>query len=463
MSKRQEESRLGNGKIWKVVLSLAIPTMLAQFVNVLYSIVDRIYIGNMPDSGDLALAAVGICGPIVTLLASFGSLIGLGGAPLMAIKLGEQNRKGAMQIVANSFILLTGLSIILTILVFLLKDNLLHWFGASQTLYPYANEYLTYYAAGTLFSILSTGLNAFIICQGFGKIGMLTVIIGAISNIVLDPVFIFVFGLGVKGAAIATILSQFFSAAFALKFLFGHHTIIRITFNGYSFKIMRRILLLGLSPFLIIATDSIMILALNGILQKYGGTDGDNLIAAATIMLSFMQIITLPMGGITGGTQPVLSYNYGAGNSARVRKGFTCILLLCLIFTTLMFLIARFASVYFVKIFTGDSTLIEMSVKYIHIYTLAIIPLSFQYAFVDGLTALGIAPAAISLSLFRKIAVMMTLTFLLPKYYGVEAVFYAEPIADTISAFTSTTVFFLLIGRILKKREHILGKSPAEH
>lgn len=352
MSKQQDEARLGNGNIWSVVLSLAIPTMLAQFVNVLYSIVDRIYIGNMPGIGDTALAGVGICGPIVTLIASFGSLVGLGGAPLMAIKLGEQDRKGAKQILANGFLLLTILSVLLTAVVFLLKNNLLLWFGASQTLYPYANEYLTWYAAGTLFSILSTGLNSFIICQGFGKIGMLTVMIGAVANIVLDPVFIFLFGLGVKGAAIATVLSQMLSTVFAVKFLFGRHTIIRISWKGYSFRILRRILLLGLSPFLIIATDSVMILALNGVLQKYGGSDGDNLIAAATIMLSFMQIITLPMGGITSGTQPVLSYNYGAGNSARVRKGEACILILCLIFTTVMFLIARFASVYFVKIFT---------------------------------------------------------------------------------------------------------------
>ena len=177
-------------------------------------------------------------------------------------------------------------------------------------------------------------------------------------------------------------------------------------------------------------------------------------------MLSFMQIITLPMGGITSGTQPVLSYNYGAGNSARVRKGEACILILCLIFTTVMFLIARFASVYFVKIFTRDEALIAMSVKYIHIYTLAIIPLALQYTFVDGLTALGIAPAAISLSLFRKIAVMLTLTFLLPQLYGAEAVFYAEPIADVVSAVSSSTVFFLLIGKILKKRERQLGRIP---
>ena len=460
MSKQQDEARLGNGNIWSVVLSLAIPTMLAQFVNVLYSIVDRIYIGNMPGIGDTALAGVGICGPIVTLIASFGSLVGLGGAPLMAIKLGEQDRKGAKQILANGFLLLTILSVLLTAVVFLLKNNLLLWFGASQTLYPYANEYLTWYAAGTLFSILSTGLNSFIICQGFGKIGMLTVMIGAVANIVLDPVFIFLFGLGVKGAAIATVLSQMLSTVFAVKFLFGRHTIIRISWKGYSFRILRRILLLGLSPFLIIATDSVMILALNGVLQKYGGSGGDNLIAAATIMLSFMQIITLPMGGITSGTQPVLSYNYGAGNSARVRKGEACILILCLIFTTVMFLIARFASVYFVKIFTRDEALIAMSVKYIHIYTLAIIPLALQYTFVDGLTALGIAPAAISLSLFRKIAVMLTLTFLLPQLYGAEAVFYAEPIADVVSAVSSSTVFFLLIGKILKKRERQLGRIP---
>lgn len=453
----QDESRLGNGNIWSVVLSLAIPSMLAQFVNVLYSIVDRIYIGNMPVIGDIALAGVGICGPIAALISSFGSLIGLGGAPLMAIKLGEQDRKGAKQIVANSFILLVGLSVMLTVLVFVFKSRLLFWFGASEALFPYANEYLTWYAMGTLFSILVVGLNSFIICQGFGKIGMITVVIGAVVNIILDPLFIFTFNLGVRGAAIATVLSQFLSAAFALYFLFGKYTIIKITFKDYSAKMMRRIAVLGLSPFLIIATDSIMILALNSVLQKYGGAQGDSLIAATTIMLSFMQIITMPMGGITAGTQPVLSYSYGAGNSARVKKGTSCILTLCLIFTTIMFLTARFGASLFVRIFTDDPALIQMAVKYIHIYTLAIIPLSMQYALVDGMTALGIAPVAISLSLFRKVLVMLTLTFVLPYFYGAEAVFYAEPIADICSAVSSTTVFLLVINRILKKRERLLG------
>ena len=451
---------LGHDPVFRLVCKLAIPTMLAQLVSVLYSIVDRIYIGNIPQIGDLALAGVGVCGPIVTLLSSFASLVGLGGSPILAMRMGEGNRKEASRVLSNSFFMLLVLAVGLTGLFLLLKGQLLQWFGASPATFGYADTYLTIYTAGTFFALMATGMNSFLIAQGYSGLGMATVMLGAILNIVLDPIFIFVFEMDVAGAALATVISQMASCAFVLCSLLRKKMPVPLRWGGFDRKIMMRIVTFGLSPFLIIATDSVMILALNGVLQKYGGSDGDNLIAAATIMLSFMQIITLPMGGITSGTQPVLSYNYGAGNSARVRKGEACILILCLIFTTVMFLIARFASVYFVKIFTKDEALIAMSVKYIHIYTLAIIPLALQYTFVDGLTALGIAPAAISLSLFRKIAVMLTLTFLLPQLYGAEAVFYAEPIADVVSAVSSSTVFFLLIGKILKKRERQLGRIP---
>lgn len=451
--KEKDETFLGKEKIWKLVLRLAIPSMLAQLVNVLYTIVDRIFIGNMPDVGQTALAAVGICGPIVTFIASFANLVGLGGAPLMAIKLGEGDREGARKILANGFVMLGVLALILTAAVLLLKNPMLRLFGASDALIGYADEYLGWYSAGSLFAVLSTGLNCFIIAQGFAKIGMLTVVTGALINIVLDPILISVAGWGVKGAAIATVFSQFCSAALAVGFLLGKRTFIKVSFRGLSARLMGKIALLGLSPFLIIATDSVMILALNAVLQKYGGAQGDTLIAGATIMLSFMQVVTMPLGGITGGTQPILSYNYGARNGKRVKQGENFIVVCCLVWTTLMFLTARFASGQFARIFTQDRELVAMASKFIQIYTLMIVPLSFQYAYVDGLTALGIAPIAITLSMFRKIGVMLTMTFVLPMVWGAEAVFYSEPIADLVAAVTATTVYWLCINRILRKRE----------
>ena len=292
---------------------------------------------------------------------------------------------------------------------------------------------------------------------------MATVCIGAIANIVLDPLFIYTFRMGVAGAALATVFSQALSASFTVLFLLGKKVDVRLSFGGYDKKIVGRILLLGLSPFLIIATDSVMILALNGVLRSYGGERGDELISAATIMLSFMQIITLPLGGISGGTQPALSYNYGANRPDRVKSCEGWILTLCILYTVALFLVARFAAAPVVAVFTSDAALKAESVRFIHIYTLMIIPLAFQYALVDGLTGLGIAPVAISLSLFRKLVLMLTLTLTLPRFLGAEGAFYAEPISDLAAGIISTIVFFCLIDKILKKRDReVRSKTGGE-
>ena len=262
---------LGRDSVSSLVLRLAIPAMIAQFVNVLYSIIDRMYIGHIPSIGAQALAGVGVCGPIVTLLTSFGTLVGLGGSILLGIRMGEKNYKKAKQILSNSFLLLCVFSLILTIAFLLLKDQLLMWFGASELTFPYANTYMTIYTAGTFFALMAAGLNYFINCQGFPMIGMATVLIGAVSNIILDPVFIFVFHMDVAGAAIATVISQFASFIFALCFLLGKKIHVKISFGNYSSRVMGRILYLGFSPFLILATDSIILIAMNTVLQKYGG------------------------------------------------------------------------------------------------------------------------------------------------------------------------------------------------
>ena len=330
---------LGRDRIFPLVLRLAIPTMIAQAVNVLYSIVDRIYISHIPEVGELALAGAGVCGPIVTLLSSFASLVGLGGAPLLTIRMGEKNDKGARQVLANCFLMLVVLSGILTTLFLLFRRPLLMWFGASEVTFPYADTYLTIYTPGTFFALLSAGLNQFIICQGYPTAGMATVVVGAMLNIVLDPLLIFTLHMGVAGAALATVLSQVASCAFVLRFLMGRSIPVRITFGGYSIRLIRRILAFGFSPFIIIATDSLLLIVLNTILQRYGGPiQGDRLVTCATIVQSYMLLITMPMAGITGGTQPVLSYNYGAKQTDRIRQGERCILLICLAFTIIMFL-----------------------------------------------------------------------------------------------------------------------------
>ena len=445
-------NNLGEDKISRLVLRLAIPSMLAQFVNVLYSIVDRIFIGNIPEIGGPALAGAGVCGPIVTLISSFAFLVGMGGAPLMAIRMGEGNQKGAEKILANCFVMLCGLAVTLTTLFLIFKRPLLMTFGASETTYPYANTYMTIYTAGTVFAILATGLNQFITCQGYSTLSMMTVVTGAVVNISRGPVFIFVFDMGVAGAAIATVIAQASSCAFVLAVLFSKQIRVRIRFSGYEWRTMRRVLAFGLSPFLINATDSVVLIGLNGVLQKYGGpAQGDMLVTCATIVLSYMQLITMPMAGITGGTQPILSFNYGAKKIDRIRQGEKCILLMAVGFGVLMFTLSQLIPGQFARIFTQDAQYLDLSVWGIRVFTACVIPMAFQYTLVDGLTALGVPKAAVSLSLFRK-GLMFAFTLLLPVFLGAQSAFFAEPIADLIGGITSTTVFLLIFNRLMRRR-----------
>lgn len=445
------ENDLGNDSITQLVLKLAIPTMIAQFVNMLYSIIDRIYIGNIPGEGSIALAGVGICGPIVTLLSSFGTLIGLGGSILMAMRMGEGNMKRAKQILSNSFLTLVVLSVTLTVSFLLMKDKLLMWFGASETTFVYANTYMTIYTAGTFFALMAIGLNYFITCQGFSTIGMATVLIGAFANIVLDPVFIFVFDMGVAGAAIATVISQILSCSFAIGFLFSKRPPIKISFGNYSMGIILRIAAIGLSPFLILATDSVIMIIMNSVLQRTGGANADMLITAATIVNSYMSLITGPMGGISGGTQAIISFNYGAGKTERVRDAEKKILLLCVVFTVIMFTISRFSAESFARIFVSDAEEIALAGWGIRTFTLAIIPLAFQYALVDGLTAMGRTKTALFLSMFRKISYAV-LIVVFAYVFGAKNAFYSEPVMDFIGATMSTIVFLLVFEKHMKHR-----------
>lgn len=441
---------LGRDSIPSLVLRLAIPSMIAQFVNVLYSIIDRIYIGHIPEIGNLALAGVGVCGPIVTFLSSFGTLIGLGGSVIMGIHLGEQNREKARQVLANAFFLLCCISIALTVIFLFSKEQLLIWFGASPITFPYANTYMTIYTAGTFFALMAVGLNYYINCQGFPVAGMATVLIGAVSNIILDPVFIFVFKMDVAGAAVATVFSQFASCAFALWFLLGKKVHIPISFGNYSLKVMGRILCLGFSPFMILATDSLILILMNSALQTYGGPEqGDMLITCATIAQSYLLMITAPMLGISGGTQAILSFNYGAHRADRIRQAEKFILKLMCLFTSAMFLLSWLVPGFFVGLFTSDGETARFSIRAIHIVTLMIVPLGFQYVFVDGLTAMAKTKEALMLSVFRK-GLYAAGCVVLPMLFTAEAAFYTEPLADIVSATVTTTVYLLVINKHLQ-------------
>ncbi|HIW41743.1 MAG TPA: MATE family efflux transporter [Candidatus Mediterraneibacter vanvlietii] len=440
----------GKDSIPVLVLKTSIPFMFAQFVNVLYSIVDRIYVGNIPVIGADALAGVGVCAPIVTLLSSFGTLFGIGGSVLFSVRLGAGDEKGARKILANSFTMMMIVSVTLTILFLLTKSYLLNWFGASEVTFSYADTYMTIYTAGTFFALLSMGMNYFITAQGFPLLGMMTTLIGAVVNIVLDPVFIFLMDMGVAGAAVATVIAQMSSCTFVLLTLRRKKMQVPLGVVKPELTVGKQIVKIGFSPFLIFATDSIIIIALNAVLQHYGGKEyGDTLVTAATIVQSYMLLITSPMLGITGGSQPLISFNYGANKPDRIRKTFFWVLMLCVCFTSVMFLISRVAPQYFVRIFTDNPEYENLAIWGIKAFTLMIVPLSFQYVIVDGLTALGMTKISLGMSLFRK-SLYFAATCILPLWFAAKNAFYAEPVADGTSACLSCIIFLFIYRKYLR-------------
>lgn len=448
-----EKSNLNTDDIKGLVCRLAFPSMLAQFISVLYSIVDRMYIGNIPEIGDAALAGVGVCGPIVTLISSFAFLIGIGGAPLLSMRLGAKDEKGAKQVLANAFLMMMAFSVILTVVSYMLKNQMLLWFGAKEGIFPYADEYMSVYLAGTAFALIAAGLNQLIICQGYAKTGMASVAVGAFLNIVLDPVFIFVLDMGVRGAALATVISQAASAAFVLIVLFVK-TPVKITFHGYSWRMAGRILLMGLTPFLIIAFDNVLIISLNSVLGRYGGDGAEQLLTCNAILQSFMLVITMPLGGITGGTQTIFGFNVGAGRPDRIFKALKSVIKICLVFTTVMFLVSNLIPHVFVRIFTRDAANIELTVWMIRMYTLGVIPLAVQYTLVDSFTGMGFVKYAIFCSALRK-TLYLGFVFLLPRVLEIQQVVFVEPISDIGGTIITVLVFFLFA----RKRIGRLGKS----
>lgn len=445
----KQTTDLGKGSVGKLLFQLALPAIIAQLVNVLYNIVDRIFIGRMPN-GELAMAGVGVAFPIIMIVSAFSALVGMGGAPLAAIKMGEKDNDGAEKIMTNSFSTLVIIAIILTVSLLIFKENILWAFGASKDTIGYANDYIGIYLIGTLFVQIGLGLNPFINTQGFAKTGMITVLIGAIINIVLDPILIFGFNMGVKGAALATISAQFVSAVWVLLFLVGKKSVLKIRKQYIipSLKVIGPILLLGISPFIMQATESLVIISMNNNLAKYGG---DLAIGAMTIMSSVMQIILLPMMGLTQGAQPIISFNYGADKLDRVRKTFKLLLVSCLVYTTLMWgAIMMFPQV-FVSIFNSNPQLVEITVWSMRIYFAGILLFGAQIACQQTFLALGQAKISMILALLRKIILLIPLIFILPVFFEnkLQGVLTAEPVADITAAIVTIICFSIFYKKTL--------------
>lgn len=430
---------LGKDKISKLVFAIAIPSMIAQIVNVLYSVIDRIYIGHLQDAGSLALAGVGVCGPILTMIAALGSLVGVGGGALCAIKLGEKKENVARDIISSSFILLLIISIIIPPIIIYFQEPILLLFGASEATLPYAISYFKVYLLGTPFALLTIGMNSFINCQGYSKLAMITTLIGTFINIILDPILMFVFDMGVTGAALASIIGQFVSCVFVLYILMSKKLEISLRIKKLNLKLSSEILTIGFNQFIIVMFDNVMIIALNSLLKKYGGQEADIYIAINTIIQSFMLIVTMPLGGISGGTQCILSYNFGAYNVDRVKEAFYYLMNVCACYCTIMFVAVYLFSNGFITLFTKDVYLKEMTFKALKIYTLFIIPLGFQYEMVDGMTALGQVKISLFLSFFRK-SVYFIMLFILPLFFAPIYIFAAECISDILAPIVSYLV-----------------------
>lgn len=448
-SASKQDERLGSAPLGKLIVSMALPAVAAQLINVLYNIVDRIYIGHIADCGDVALTGVGVTFPIIMLITAFSAFAGMGGAPLASIELGKKDYDKAEKILGNSAGLLLISSVCLTVIFLIFKTPVLYAFGASDTTIVYAVDYISIYLIGTVFVQFALGLNTFISGQGAAKTAMLSVLIGAMLNICLDPVFIFVLRLGVKGAAIATVLSQAVSAAWVVKFLSSDKSVIRLRAGNIRLNgvIVKQIAALGLSPFIMQSTESLVSITLNSGLQRYGG---DLYVGSMAIMTSVMQLLVIPTQGISQGIQPIISYNYGAGNKERVKGAFYRMLAITFL---LMFLLAGLAVVrpqFYARIFTTNQELIALTTKVMPIYFLGMTVFGIQNACQTTFVALGQAKVSIFIALLRKMILLIPLAIILPKYLGVMGIYIAEPIADTISVTTTAVLFIVTAKRILR-------------
>jgi len=440
----KDKEFLGKEPVGKLLFRLAIPTIVAQLVNMLYNIVDRIYIGHIPGDGSLALTGVGVCMPVIIIISAFAALVSAGGAPKASIFLGKGDKLSAEKILGGCFTLQIILSAVLTTVLLLFNRELLLLFGASEHTIGYATGYLSVYAMGTVFVQFTLGMGAFINAQGFTKIGMITVLIGAVANIVLDPIFIFVFGMGVKGAALATIISQACSCIWVLCFLFGKKTGLRLKakYMRIDAKLVFPCVALGLSYFIMQSSESIISVCFNASLLKYGG---DIAVGAMTILTSVMQFAMLPMQGIAQGAQPILSYNFGARNADRVRQTFRLLLRSCLTYSAVLWGLIMLFPRFFAGIFTPDAALLDFTAGALRIYCGVLCVFGIQIACQMTFVSLGNAPSSIMVAIVRKFVLLLPLIYLIPHLVTdkTKGVYLAEPVADII-AVSFTAILFAL-------------------
>lgn len=451
----QKNDFLGTEPIGKLLWKLSLPAITAQIINLLYNLVDRVFIGHMPENGALALTGVGVCMPIIMIVTAFAALVSNGGAPRASMAMGKGDYKGAEKILGNSFSLQIVISVVLTAILLLYNRPLLMAFGASENTIEFATDYMNIYALGTIFVQLTLGMNAFITAQGFAKTGMLSVLIGAICNIILDPILIYGLDMGVKGAATATIISQAVSTIWVLRFLTGKKTIIRL--RGRNMRLEREVVLpgiaLGLAPFVMQASESIITVCFNSSLLKYGG---DVAVGAMTILSSVMQFSMLPMQGLGQGAQPITSYNYGAGNGVRVKKTFRLLLMTTMIYSIAIWALIMLFPEMFAMIFSSDMELIAFTKWALRIYCAVLCIFGAQMACQMTFIAIGNAGASIAVAIMRKFVLLLPLIYALP--YLVEnktmGVYLAEPVADVFAVSFTVVLFYFQFKKAMGKLEN---------
>lgn len=452
---QEQKNDFGEGSIAGNIMSMAIPMTVAQILNLLYNMVDRIYIGHIPGAGSLALTGVGLTFPVISMIAAFANLFGMGGAPLCSIARGRQDFNQAQRIMQNAFCMLIGTGIFVTIAGFLIERPLLYAFGASDATYPFASDYLKIYLLGNLFVMIGLGMNPFINSQGFGKIGMITVTLGAVINILLDPLFIFVFHMGVRGAALATVIAQFGSAVWVLCFLFSDKPILRLRlkWEAPDWPVVRQIMTLGVSGFIMNFTNSVVQVACNRQLQFYGG---DLYVGVMTVLNSVRDVSTMGIQGIANGAQPVISFNYGAGKKERVKQGIRFMTVVCIIYTCVVWMVTLTFPGPLIRMFNSESKLVAAGIPAMHIYFFGFCFMALQFSGQSTFQALGEAKYAITFSIFRKIVIVVPLTFLLPMIPGIGlfGVFLAEPISNVVGGCAS---FFTMLFVVWHKRLGLAG------
>ncbi len=446
-------NRLGTQSVGKLMFELSLPAIVAQLINLLYNMVDRIYIGRMEGVGALALTGVGVTLPLIMLITASSSLVGMGGAPRVSIFMGSEDRERAQKTLGNCFSFLCFIAVVLTVFFLLFAKPMLLSFGASENTIVYSMEYFNIYTLGTIFVMFTLGLNPFITAQGFAKTSMFTVMFGAITNIILDPIFIFALNLGVRGAALATILSQALSCVWVLVFLTGKKPNIRLRLRYMKPEksILLPALALGLAPFIMQSTESLLAITFNSSLLRYGG---DFAVGTMTVLISVMQLAFMPLQGLIQGAQPVISYNFGAGNATRVKSAFLVFLRSCLIYTVSFWALTMLVPELFVRIFSENAELIAFATPALRIYMFGVFVLGAQMACQSTFIALGNAKSSLFLALLRKIILLIPLIYILPLLYTenqTTAVFMAEPIADILAATVTVSMFAYQFKGVLKR------------